>query len=77
MPKTVEFIADHLPRVTVDDVRRFSATVDIRDARAFAAELQTFVHERLEAVELPPSLEGAPLTLETVEQTLARKAAAL
>lgn len=72
MPKTLEFIADHLPRVTVEDVLRFSATVEIRDARAFAAELQAFVHERVEAVELPASLE-----VETVEQTLARKAAAL
>lgn len=76
MPKTLEFIADHLPRVTVDDVvRRFSASVEIRDARAFAAELQAFVHERVEAVELPPSLE-MPL-VETMEQALARKAAAL
>jgi len=72
MPKTLEFIADHLPRVTVEDVRRFAATVEIRDAGAFAAELQAFVHERVEAVELPASLE-----VETVGQTLARKAAAL
>ncbi len=72
MPKTLEFIADHLPRVTVEDVRRFAATVDIRDAGAFAAELQAFVHERVEAVELPAGLE-----METVEQALARKAAAL
>lgn len=72
MPKTLEFIADHLPRVTVEDVRRFAATAEIRDARAFAAELQAFVHERVEAVELPASLQ-----VKTVEQTLARKAAAL
>ncbi|MGQ0697478.1 MAG: integrase [Panacagrimonas sp.] len=72
MPKTLEFIADRLPQVTVEDVRRFSDTVEIRDARAFADELQAFVHERLEAVALPLSLE-----VETVEQTLARKAAAL
>ncbi len=72
MPKTLEFIADHLPRVTVEDVHRFFTTVEIRDARAFAAELQAFVHERVEAVELPANLEA-----ETVEQTLARKAAAL
>ncbi|MFC6839246.1 integrase [Xanthomonas theicola] len=72
MPKTLEFITDHLPRVTVEDVSRFATTVDIRDAGAFAAELQAFVHERVEAVELPASLE-----METVEQTLTRKAAAL
>ena len=72
MPKTLEFITDHLPRVTVDDVRRFSDTVEIRDPRAFAAELQAFMQERLAAVELPSSME-----VETVEQTVARKAAAL
>lgn len=73
MSTTLEFIADHLPRVTADDVvRRFSATVDIRDAQAFAAELQAFVHERVEAVKLPATLE-----VQTVEQRLARKAAAL
>ncbi|MBP0714288.1 integrase [Burkholderia sola] len=72
MPTTLEFIADHLPRVTVEDVRRFAATVEILDARAFAAELQAFVHERVEAVELPAALEE-----KAVEQTLARKAAAL
>lgn len=76
MPKTLEFIADHLPRVTVDEVRRFSDTVEIRDAQAFAAELEAFVQERLESVELPLSME-IPLEVETVEQTLARKAAAL
>ncbi len=76
MPKTLEFITDHLRRVTVEDVRRFSKTVEIRDARAFAAELQAFVQERVEAVELPASMD-VPLQVETAEQTLARKAAAL
>lgn len=72
MPKTLEFISGRLPRVTVEDVRRFADTVEIRDAKAFAAELQAFVHERVEAVEFPAALE-----VETVEQSLARKAAAL
>ncbi len=72
MPTAIEFIADRLPRVTVEDVRRFADTVDIRDAKAFAAELQAFVHERVEAVELP-----ANLATETVAQALTRKAAAL
>ncbi len=77
MSNILDVIAEHLPQVTVEDaVQRFSATVEIRDARAFAAELQAFVHERVEAVELPPSL-GVPLTASTVEQTLARKASAL
>ena len=72
MPTAIEFIADRLPRVTVEDVRRFADTVEIRDATAFAAELQAFVHERVEAVTLPANLQG-----ETVGQALARKAAAL
>ena len=74
MPKTLEFIADHLPRVTLDEVRRFSNTVEIRNAQAFAAELEAFVQERLESVKLPSSME---IEVETVEQTLAKKAAAL
>jgi hypothetical protein len=74
MPKTLEYIADHLPKVTVDEVRRFSDTVEIRDAQAFAAELEAFVQERLESIDLPSSME---VEVETVEQTLARKAAAL
>lgn len=74
MPKTLEFLADHLPRVTLDEVRRFSNTVEIRNAQAFAAELEAFVQERLKSVELSSSME---IEVETVEQTLARKAAAL
>ncbi len=72
MPTAIELIADRLPRVTVEDVRRFADTVEIRDAKAFAAELQAFVHERVEAVKLPTDLEA-----ETVNKALARKAAAL
>lgn len=37
MPTAIEFIADRLPRVTVEDVRRVADTVEIRDAKAFAA----------------------------------------
>ncbi len=72
MTTAIEFIADRLPRVTEEDVRRFADTVEIRDATAFAAELQTFVHERVEAVKLPASLDA-----ETVREALARKAGAL
>jgi len=72
VPTAIEFIADRLPRVTVKDLRRFADTVEIRDAKAFAAELQAFVHERVEAVKLPASLESEP-----VRQALTRKAAAL
>ncbi len=72
MPTALEFIAARLPRVTVEDVRRFADTVEIRDAPAFAAELQAFIHERVEAMKLPTNLEG-----ETLQETLARKATAL
>ncbi len=72
-----DVIADHLPRVAVEDaVARFSGTVEIRDARAFAAELQAFVLESVEAVEAPAVL-NVPLAAGPVEQTVARKAAAL
>lgn len=76
MSHTLEFIADHLPRVTVDDVRRFADTVEIRDAQAFAVELEVFMQERLERVSLPVALELVP-EAQTLEQGLARKAAAL
>ena len=76
MPNTIEFIADRLPRVTADEVRRFADTVEIRDAEAFAAELEVFMQERLEQVELPATLE-AVAAAQTVEHALARKAAAL
>jgi len=77
MPNNLAFITGHLPRITVDDVvRRFSASVDIRDARAFAAELQAFFHERVEAVELPSPL-GVPGDVDTTEQILTRRATAL
>jgi hypothetical protein len=72
MAKTLESIVDHLPRVTAKDIGRFSAAVEIRDARAFVDELQAFVHERMEAMERPASLKGTAL-----EQSLARKASAL
>lgn len=45
-------LADSLARVTPEDVRRFTDTVDIRDAPAFAAELEAFFHERLEALDV-------------------------
>lgn len=77
MHNSLEFIANHLPRVTVDEVvRRFSSSVAIRDAQAFADELQTFIHERVEAVELPATLE-VRIDEESPQQILARKAAAL
>jgi hypothetical protein len=72
MSKTLELIADHLPRVTLEDLQRFTSVVEIRDAGAFVAELQAFVHERVEAVELPATLDA-----DTTQSILARKAAAL
>ncbi len=47
MSNALAFIVDHLPPVTEEDIRHFSNAVEIRDARAFAAELQAFMHERL------------------------------
>jgi hypothetical protein len=76
MPDTMDLIADRLPRVTVEEVRRFADTVEIRDAEAFAAELEAFMQERLERVALPAS-QGAASARLAVEHALARKAAAL
>ncbi len=69
MSRTLEFIADHLPHVTPADVGRFKKVVDIRDAPAFAAELEAFVQERLGALELPASLDR-PFKTERVETTV-------
>ena len=72
MSKTLEFIIGHLPPVTAHDAQRFSAVVDIRDVGGFVAQLQAFVRERVEAVELPAALK-TPVG----EPFLARRAAAL
>lgn len=72
MPKTIGLIADRLPRVTIEDVRRFADTVEIRDAGAFATQLQAFVYELVGEVAVATRPEVEP-----VGQTLARKAAAL
>ncbi|MDR0780625.1 MAG: integrase [Pseudomonadales bacterium] len=76
MIKTIEFISEHLPLIRADDiVRRFSSSIEIHDLGTFAAELQEFLHDSVEAVDLPPSLDV--LSEATTEQALARKAAAL
>lgn len=75
MSDAVESITEQLPRVTVKDVRRFADIVEIRDAKAFAAELQAFLHERVGAAQLPTSMEEKEA--KTVEQALMRKASAL
>lgn len=72
MSSTTDLIAERLPRVTEDDVHRFSDSVDIRDAPAFAAELQAFIHECLKAARLSATSENTSLA-----QSLARKAVAL
>lgn len=77
MSNILDLIAERLPNISAEDaVQRFAGTVEIRDARAFAAELQAFVQERVEAVELPSSAD-APGSPETLEQAMTRKAAAL
>ena len=75
MSNPMALIADRLPKVTAEDVRRFADTVVIRDAEAFAAELNVFMQERLERVELPANTATAPRT--ATEAALAQKAAAL
>lgn len=75
MSNPMALIADRLPKVTAEDVRRFADTVVIRDAEAFAAELNVFMQERLECVELPANTATAPRT--ATEAALAQKAASL
>ncbi|MBI0327886.1 integrase [Burkholderia plantarii] len=58
MPKPLELIADHLPRVATEDLQRLTTVVETRDAGAFVAGLQAFVHERVETVELPAALRA-------------------
>lgn len=76
MPNAMRLIASRLPRVTPDEVRRFVGTVEVRDAEAFAAELEVFMQEWLQRVELPASLEMA-LSRQAVEHALVVQAAAL
>ena len=75
MSNPMALIADRLPKVTAEDVRRFADTVVIRDAEAFAAELNVFMQERLERVELAANTAATPRT--ATEAALAQKAAAL
>lgn len=73
MPKAIEFMSEHLPAVTVRDVQRFANSIEIRDAKAFAAQLQAFFQERLAAAKLSmpnPAVDAA-------SQPLVSKAAAL
>jgi hypothetical protein len=69
LPNAMRLIAGRLPRVTPDEVRRFVGTVEVRDAEAFAAELEVFMQEWLQRVELPASLEMA-LSRQAVEHAL-------
>jgi hypothetical protein len=80
MPKTLEYIARHLPEVTAEGARRAFTSIKIQDADAFASELQAFVHELIESVQLPASFEASrdvPGDAETLIETLSRKASAL
>ena len=81
MPNTHEFSVDHLSAVTDDDLSRFTDTVKILNAKAFKAELQAFMNEYVEAVQFQPMHDRfhreVPQAVETVEQSLARKAFAL
>lgn len=76
MPNAMRLIASRLSRVTADDVYRFAGTVEILDAEAFVAELEVFMREWLQRVELPASLETA-LYRQAVEHAMVGQAAAL
>lgn len=58
MSNAMELIAERLPEVKVDDIRRRFSTVEIRDEKVFAAELQQYVLERVSvlAQSLPKDL---------------------
>lgn len=58
MATDTRFIADHPPRVTAEDLHRFADSVVIRDAQAFASQLQELIHERIGEMRLPASLKG-------------------
>lgn len=72
MTRMIEPLAADVRQITDDDLQRFSAAVEIRDADAFAAELQAFVRECAQALQPPASPDAS-----AVAQTLADKAAAL
>lgn len=74
MPKAIEFMSEHLPAVTVRDVQRFANSIEIRDAKAFAAQLQAFFQERLAAAKL--SMPN-PVVDAASSQPFVSKAAAL
>lgn len=76
MPNAMRLIAGRLPRVTPDEVHRFAGTVEIRDAEAFAAELEVFMQDWLQRVELPASLEIV-LSPQAAKHALVVQAAAL
>lgn len=72
MSKVGDAIDVQTPLVTLEDIRRFEYSVEVRNPDAFAAELEAFIKERVAAVEFPRVLE-----VESFEQSLARKAAQL
>lgn len=73
MSKIIEREPVHFSKVTVDDVvNRFSGLVVIHNAPAFAAELQAFVAERVEALKVSTPSKSA-----TLMESLADKANSL
>jgi hypothetical protein len=72
VPTVTQRLPERSPRVTAKDVDRFSVVADIRDAQAFAHELQAFLRERL-----PPQGWMAAGAVQDVPQALTEKATAL
>jgi len=64
MAIALDLIAERLPEVTVDDIRHRFSSVQIRDEKGFAAELQELVRDKLAALtfQLPGDFvaEAAP-----------------
>lgn len=76
MSTALELIAEHLPEVTTDKVRRSFSAIEIHDPEAFASELMAFVQNQVEAVQLPFDLAVIDLP-EDREAALASKVAKL
>lgn len=60
MARSLKPMTPSPPCVTPADMRRFTGAVEILDAKAFAAELEAFVRERVVAVSISKPLPESP-----------------
>jgi len=72
MSKSLASLESTLPRITEYDLRRFDSAIEVRDAPAFALQLQSFVQERLQALREP-----GQKAKDALQKRLAAKAAEL